>query len=113
MMNEHLIKPDTSSKIRMSITPETAGWTYLSYAIVKLGPGETHEHLLDDQETAIVPLEGSGDVTIGDIETTLSRTSVFDTSRFIVRPLRRWILPGPPGGGGPSRRTRGAAVRRM
>ena len=78
MMNEHLIKPDTSSKIRMSITPETAGWTYLSYAIVKLGPGETHQHLLDDQETAIVPLEGSAAVTIGDVDTMLSRTSVFD-----------------------------------
>ena len=77
-MNDHLIKPDLSSKVRMAITPESAGWTYLSYAIVKLGPGETHEHLLVDQETAIVPLEGEGAVSIGEIETTLSRTSVFD-----------------------------------
>jgi 5-deoxy-glucuronate isomerase len=78
MSNAHLIKPDTASAVRMSVTPESAGWTYLSFAIVKLDAGETHQHLLSDQETAVVPLEGSAHVAVGDIETTLSRTSVFD-----------------------------------
>ena len=78
MSNPHLIKPDVSSPVRMSITPETAGWTYLSFAVVVLGPGETHHQLLSDQETAVVPLQGSARVIVGDIETTLSRSSVFD-----------------------------------
>ena len=78
MTNPHLIKPDESSSVRMSITPESAGWTYLSFAVVVLGVGETHQHLLSDQETAVVPLAGSATVRVGDIETTLSRSSVFD-----------------------------------
>ena len=62
----------------MEITPESAGWTYLSFAIVGLKPGERHDHLLTDQETAVVPISGSATVKVGDIETTLSRTSVFE-----------------------------------
>ncbi len=76
--NQHLIKPDPSSTVRMSITPESAGWTYLSFAVVGLGAGERHEHLLGDQETALVPLSGSASVRVGDVEATLSRTSVFE-----------------------------------
>ena len=77
-MNEHLFTPDRSKTIQMEITPESAGWTYLSFAIVGLKPGERHDHLLTDQETAVVPLSGSARVKVGDLETTLSRTSVFD-----------------------------------
>jgi 5-deoxy-glucuronate isomerase len=62
----------------MEITPESAGWSYLSFAIVGLKPGERHDHLLTDQETAVVPISGSATVKVGDIETTLSRTSVFE-----------------------------------
>ena len=77
-MNEHLFTPDRSKTIQMEITPESAGWTYLSFAIVGLKPGEHHDHLLTDQETAVVPLSGSARVKVGDLETTLSRASVFD-----------------------------------
>ena len=55
----------------MEITPESAGWTYLSFAIVGLKPGERHDHLLADQETAVVPISGAT-VKVGGIETTLS-----------------------------------------
>ncbi len=78
MSNEHLIKADPSSTVRMSVTPQSAGWTYLSFAVVGLTPGERHDHVLADQETALVPLSGSATVKVGDIETTLSRVSVFE-----------------------------------
>ena len=77
-MNEHLFTPDRSRTVQMEITPESAGWTYLSFAIVGLKPGERHDHLLADQETAVVPISGSATVKVGGIETTLSRTSVFE-----------------------------------
>ena len=73
----------------MEITPESAGWTYLSFAIVGLKPGERHDHLLADQETAVVPISGSATVKVGGIETTLSRTSVFEEM-----PLHRHAPPG-------------------
>ncbi len=77
-MTPHLIKPDSSSTVRMQVTPESAGWTYLSFAIISLEAGETHTALLADAETAVVPLEGSGSVRVGDLEDKLTRSSVFD-----------------------------------
>ena len=88
-MNEHLFTPDRSKTVQMEITPESAGWTYLSFAIVGLKPGERHDHLLADQETAVVPISGSATVKVGGIETTLSRTSVFEEMPRIARPTRR------------------------
>jgi 5-deoxy-glucuronate isomerase len=77
-MNPHLMRPAVDDPVRLQVTPATAGWSYLSFALVDLGPGERHTALLADQETAVVPLRGSATVRVGDIETTLSRTDVFD-----------------------------------
>ena len=79
-MTDHplLYKPDPSNRVRMEITPESAGWDLLSFAVLHLEAGDTHEHLLADEETALVPLSGSATVRVGDIETTISRSSVFD-----------------------------------
>ena len=79
-MTDHplLYKPDPSNRIRMEITPESAGWDFLSFAVLHLEAGDTHDHLLADEETALVPLSGSATVRVGDIETTISRSSVFD-----------------------------------
>ena len=38
--------------------------------------GQRHDHLLTDQETAVVPISGSATVKVGGIET--CRTSVFE-----------------------------------
>ena len=76
--NPHLLRPDPSAPVRLSVTPATAGWTYLSFAVVDLGPGERHEQRLDDQETAIVPLRGSATVRVGDVSDRIARTDVFE-----------------------------------
>ncbi len=70
--------------VRLSVTPDDAGWEYLSFVVVELGPEDTHASLLLDQETAIVPLSGSGTVRAGDQQFDLSRTSVFEEMPHIV-----------------------------
>jgi len=76
--NLHLLRPDPSKPVKLSVTPESADWKYLSFAVVELADGEQHQSLLADQETAVVPLRGKGRIKVGDIETELSRTDVFD-----------------------------------
>lgn len=60
------------------VTPESAGWRYLSFNVVELADGESHDHLLNDQETAVTPLSGRGAITLGDDRNEVSRTSVFE-----------------------------------
>jgi 5-deoxy-glucuronate isomerase len=68
-------KPGPGTKLE--IDPSTAGWTYLSFAVVELAAGDAHHHRLDDQETAVVPLAGSATLTLGSSQYEVSRTSVF------------------------------------
>ena len=77
-MNDHLIRPSAGPGVKMSVTPESAGWSYLSFAVVELEAGGVHRSLLADQETALVPLRGEGRVRVGDLEADLSRIDVFD-----------------------------------
>lgn len=77
-MSEHLIKSNDNQQIVMDITPESAEWDYLSYRIVRLSAGETYSHNTDGIEIALVPLEGAGDLTVGEQTFSVSRTSVFE-----------------------------------
>ena len=70
--------------VRVDVTPENAGWDFLSFAVVELAAGDVHDALLDDQETAVVPLSGAGTVRAGDQTFELSRTSVFEEMPHIV-----------------------------
>ncbi len=45
--------------------------------MVELEPGQTHTHRLDDRETAIVPLAGTVELTLGDQRHSVGRSSVF------------------------------------
>jgi 5-deoxy-glucuronate isomerase len=83
-MNPHLIRADPNQTVRMAVTPDSAGWRYLSFAVVDLGSGEHHRHRLDDQETALVPLRGSATVRVGDLEQTVSRSDVFEEMPTVV-----------------------------
>ena len=74
MDQDHVYKPSGGTGVQLEITPENAGWTYLSFATVVLGAGEQHSAHLADQETAIVPLEGAGTIHAG-VRPTRSRTS--------------------------------------
>ncbi|MDJ0757535.1 MAG: 5-deoxy-glucuronate isomerase, partial [Ardenticatenaceae bacterium] len=59
-MAQHLIKPDHEAQMLIDVTPETAGWRYLSFHVVKIEAKESHQINTDGVETALVPLYGSG-----------------------------------------------------
>jgi len=69
---------------RISVTPESAGWRFLSFAVVSLAAGEAHVDIRADEETAVVPLSGSANVVAGTESFAISRTSVFEQMPHIV-----------------------------
>ncbi len=77
-MTEHLLRPNPTSTRKLDVSPETAGWQFLSFSVIELPPGGSHRSELSNRETAVVPLRGGAKVTVGDIETEMSRTDVFD-----------------------------------
>ena len=61
----------------LSVTPESAGWRYLSFAVIELAAGRHHDHRLNDAETAIVTLSGAGTLRLDDQVHPVNRRSVF------------------------------------
>ena len=56
-----LVKPDGYPEgpgLLLSITPESAGWEYISFQIRKLAAGETWQFDTGDNELALVNLSG-------------------------------------------------------
>ena len=65
--------------LTVDVTPESAGWSESSLAVVELGAGESVIRLSADDEIIVVPLSGSATVTSGDDTAELTgRASVFD-----------------------------------
>jgi len=73
----HHIKPTPHSPIAIAVTPESVAWTYLSFRVVLLKSGETYSETTDGREVALVPLSGSGRVTVGGQTFELAREGVF------------------------------------
>ncbi len=85
----HHRAPNPAGTIRIDVTPENAGWDFLSFQIVELAAGTSHTSTRPGQETAIVPLQGAGTVRAGDQTFEISRTSVFEEMPHIV-----YVTPG-------------------
>lgn len=65
--------------LTVDVTPESAGWSESSLAVVELGAGESVTRLSADDEIIVVPLSGSATVTSDDNTAELTgRASVFD-----------------------------------
>lgn len=47
----------------LSVTPETAGWTYVGFQVVKLAEGQTFSRTTENQELCLVLIQGRADVT--------------------------------------------------
>src|ERR1700687_1164435 len=69
--NDHHLLPG------FSVTQASAGWDYLSFAVVDLAAGQSHTVTEPDRETAVVPIAGSGEVTANGSTFALARESVF------------------------------------
>jgi 5-deoxy-glucuronate isomerase len=74
---EHHLYPNPNSELKLSVTPASAGWRYLSFSMRTLLAGSTYVHPTETTEVAIVPLSGEGRVTVGDQSFALKRESVF------------------------------------
>lgn len=83
-MSNDVVRNSGGAGLQLDVTPESAGWRYLSFSVISLRAGESHDDVRADQETAIVPLSGAAEVTAGEHEYTISRSSVFDQMPHIV-----------------------------
>ena len=72
--------PDPRDGATHRLTPRTAGWRWISFAVHRLAPGQGLERPPDGQELAVVVAEGSATVTAGDQRWASlgSREGVFD-----------------------------------
>jgi 5-deoxy-glucuronate isomerase len=75
----------------VSITPKSAGWSYVGFEVYRLARGARIERLTEDREVCAVILTGRADVLFGDFEwrDVGSRESVFEGTPDAVY--------GPPG----------------
>jgi 5-deoxy-glucuronate isomerase len=73
----------------VSVTPQSAGWQYLSFAVHRLSAGETFSAESRGLELALVPLEGAATITVGAQEFRLSRRGV-----FLEMPQVLYLPPG-------------------
>ena len=74
----HQLHPNPNSQTKLTVTPASAGWRYLSFNVLGLPARGSHIHNTDDTEVAIVPLNGEGQITVGGATFTLQRESVFN-----------------------------------
>ena len=82
-MSDHLIRPSANAA-RIQVTPQSAGWTYLDMAIVKVDAGTRLAHDTEDREVAITALEGSATITAGGETWTVARRGVFEEAATVV-----------------------------
>ncbi len=85
------IRPQPGPGRILNITPETAGWDNVAFSVVEPTPSDPWSGVESDRETAIIPLSGAGRVLAGEIDTPISRTSVFEELGRIV-----YLPPGTP-----------------
>ena len=83
------VRPTDGPGRILKVTPETANWTYLSFSVHELSADTPFAESVDGQETAIVPLSGSGEVRAGGEVFDLARSSVFAQKPDIV-----YVPPG-------------------
>ena len=77
MSMKHHLPPNPNSELKLNVTPDFAGWHYLSFSVRTLASGQSYTHRTDDTEVALVPLEGEGRVTVVDQTFELKRENVF------------------------------------
>jgi 5-deoxy-glucuronate isomerase len=76
-MNTHHLRATPGSTVQYAVTPESAGWKYLSFAVVELQAGQSHRALEPEREVAIVPISGRGFVEVDGSRVELERRDVF------------------------------------
>lgn len=83
-MTDHHLHPNLAAEVRIDVTPDSAGWRYLSFRELALKAGSAHIHHTNDREVAIVPLSGEGVVRVEGQSLSLARESVFAGKPHVV-----------------------------
>ena len=73
----HHLKSNYGDMVVLDVSPESAGWNYLSFRVVKISKGQVYLQDTKNTELALVPLRGNGAVRTADGEYRLARTDVF------------------------------------
>lgn len=81
------IRPSPGPGTLLDITPESAGWQNVAFAVHDVRAGQPLRGRETDRETAIVTIEGTGRILVGDMTVDVARTSVFEqVSRIVYVP---------------------------
>jgi 5-deoxy-glucuronate isomerase len=83
------IHPAAGPGTLLEVTPESAGWGSVAFAVHDVRADLPHRAVLADRETAIVTLSGSGRVLVDGQTIDIARTSVFDQVGRVV-----YVPPG-------------------
>lgn len=83
------IRPADGPGRLLDVTPASAGWTHLAFAIHEVASAAPHHESAPDRETAIVPLAGAGRIHLDGLTVEVARTSVFEQLSRIV-----YVPPG-------------------
>lgn len=78
-------QPEAGESV-VQVTPESAGWKYVGFEVVRLEPGQSLERATDDREICVVFLRGRGQVFAGENQWTDlgERESPFDGPPYAV-----------------------------
>ncbi|RAS86362.1 5-deoxy-glucuronate isomerase [Priestia endophytica] len=82
-MSNYIVSPDKQSNEQGSVlklTPESAGWEYIGFEVLKLTPGQKVRQETEDQEVVVVLVSGKANVTTKEkaFENIGERMSVFE-----------------------------------
>jgi len=81
---KRIYSSDYSSHILLDITPQVAGWKYISFKVVRLAEGKTLEADTGTNEVVIVPLVGRGRLSFSGKTHVLVRKDLFRELADIV-----------------------------
>lgn len=85
----HHLKSNYDDMIVLDVSPENAGWSYLSFRIVKLRRTQVYVHNTLNTELTLIPLIGNGNVQSDEGNFTLTRAGV-----FLEKPHVLYFPPG-------------------
>jgi 5-deoxy-glucuronate isomerase len=95
-MSRLRLKPTGTSGRVHSVTPQSAGWTYVGFEIVRLSPGQTVARRTDDRELCLVFVAGKGRASAGgkDFGELGKRMSPFDgpPAAVYIPPRTEWSV---------------------
>ena len=83
------IAPGQGPGTLIEVTPESAGWDNVAFAVIDVRADHPHRNAVDGRETAIVTLSGAGRVLVDGQVVDVARSSVFDEVGRVV-----YVPPG-------------------